>query len=61
MKTKSILILALMLISAALAPFALADNNPVGTWQGFDDVGDTIDIVLYSDGTIEGTWEKYLG
>ncbi len=47
-----------MLILGVLTATLMADDNPVGTWQGFDNVGDTIDLVLYSDGTIEGTWQE---
>ena len=36
----------------------LADNNPVGTWEGTDGVGDAINLVLRNDGTVEGTWEE---
>jgi hypothetical protein len=43
-----------------LAGTGMADNNPVGTWEGLDAVGDTINVVLYDDGTIEGTWEEDL-
>ena len=34
------------------------ERSPVGRWQGYDDVGDAIDVILNSDGTIEGTWQE---
>lgn len=52
--------LMLLLILNVSVGVSMADNNPVGTWEGVDETGDVINLILYNDGTIEGMWEDDL-
>lgn len=52
--------LIVLLILSVSTGISTADNNPVGTWEGVDETGDAINLVLHNNGTIEGTWEDDL-
>lgn len=45
---------------AILTGISSADLNPIGTWGGVDQENQPINMVLYEDGTTDGTWGEDL-